>query len=267
MLRQALRPAATARIARLSTCSAGRRRAALCCTAAGGVVGASAASAAAAAAQPSPAEEKPPADLSSAALLELQDPQEGPFRYVAYARRAVQTLLVKGRAVAYTSDIGESVRPVVPPWVVKACYGLTWMYVAVDVAYNTAEAHLNGGSTELVARTAVHATTFQVIASVLVPSLIIHQAVHVAQGLATKLPKGPIAFWFPSAVGLCLIPFMPYVDEPIEHAIDAGFEAAWPTPADAPAHGRGHGPDGSASSASGVESAPKPKEAAKAKRA
>lgn len=202
--------------------------AAVCATAA-------ATASAAALAEPSKAaaEEEPAA---SDGLLPITDPREGAARYIAYARRAVQAFLVKGRVVAYTSDVGESVRPVVPPWVVRACYGLTWLYVGTDVAFNTSEAHRKGKSDEIVARTAVHTTVFQVVASVLVPSLIIHQAVHVAQGLATKLPKGRIAFWLPSLCGLALIPFMPYVDEPVEHVIDVAFEAAWPNPEGA-AHG------------------------------
>ena len=38
-------------------------------------------------------------------------------------RRITQLFLVKGRLIAYTSDIGESVRPVVPASVVRLAYG------------------------------------------------------------------------------------------------------------------------------------------------
>jgi len=54
-------------------------------------------------------------------------------------RRITQLFLVKGRLIAYTSDIGESVRPVVPASVVRLAYGITWAYVGVDVVYNTCE--------------------------------------------------------------------------------------------------------------------------------
>lgn len=155
-----------------------------------------------------------------ALTIPFESPQENPyFRYGAYARRAVQAFLVKGRLVAYTSDVGESVRPVVPPSVVRACYGLTWAYVAADVGYNTSEAILAKKPSETILRTAVHATTFQVIASVAVPSFIIHQAVHAAQHAVHKLPKTPLTRWLPSVVGLCMIPFMPFVDHPIEQAV------------------------------------------------
>jgi Mitochondrial 18 KDa protein (MTP18) len=29
-----------------------------------------------------------------------------------------------------TSDVGEAFRPVVPPWVVTAAYGVSWIYLA-----------------------------------------------------------------------------------------------------------------------------------------
>ena len=51
--------------------------------------------------------------------------EEGPARYAAYARRFAQVFLAKGRMIAYTSDIGESFRPVVPPSVVRPQSGAT----------------------------------------------------------------------------------------------------------------------------------------------
>ena len=31
-----------------------------------------------------------------------------------------------------------------------------------------------------------------------------------------------------TCAGLALIPLMPYIDHPVEHVIDVGFEKAWP---------------------------------------
>jgi len=42
------------------------------------------------------------------------------------------------------------------------------------------------------------------------------------------LPAGFVARWIPSLVGLACIPLMPYIDVPVEHLIDAGFERVWP---------------------------------------
>mmetsp|Transcript_62304 Transcript_62304/g.148753 ORF Transcript_62304/g.148753 Transcript_62304/m.148753 type:complete len:261 (-) Transcript_62304:132-914(-) len=173
--------------------------------------------------------EAPSSSTAPAEVDEIkQTMEQGPGKYIVYARRAVQAFLTKGRLVAYTSDVGESVRPVVPPFVVRLCYGLTWGYVGVDVAYHTFEEQQKGSAMELVARTAVHATTFQVIASVAIPAFIIHQAVHAVQVALKNTPPGLVTRWVPSLCGLALIPLLPYVDEPVEHVIDMGFEKAWP---------------------------------------
>lgn len=65
-----------------------------------------------------------------------------------------------------------------PGWVVKAAYGLTWVYVTVDVAFHTEQAYSAGKSNEIIARTCVHSAVFQAIASVALPAFIIHQARH-----------------------------------------------------------------------------------------
>lgn len=36
--------------------------------------------------------------------------------------------------MAYTSDIGESFRPVAHPWLVRSAYGISWAYILGDVA-------------------------------------------------------------------------------------------------------------------------------------
>ncbi|KAE8241665.1 hypothetical protein A4X06_0g7446, partial [Tilletia controversa] len=44
-------------------------------------------------------------------------------------------LLASSRYVAYTSDIGEAIRPIVTPAVVKAAYAVSWLYLSGDVGY------------------------------------------------------------------------------------------------------------------------------------
>lgn len=39
------------------------------------------------------------------------------------------------RYVAYTSDIGESFRPVAHPYLVKSGYAVSWLYILGDVSY------------------------------------------------------------------------------------------------------------------------------------
>ena len=63
----------------------------------------------------------------------------------------------------------------------------------------------------------------QFIASLAVPTIIIHTAVHETSKAFKKAPKSWPRFipkYGPSAVGLALIPGMPLVDPPIERAVE-----------------------------------------------
>jgi mitochondrial fission process protein 1 len=46
------------------------------------------------------------------------------------------------RYVAYTSDIGESFRPVAHPWLVRGAYGVSWIYVLGDTAHEGYKAYV-----------------------------------------------------------------------------------------------------------------------------
>jgi fission process protein 1 len=56
-------------------------------------------------------------------------------RYAAYAARARTILLSAHRYVAYTSDIGESFRPIAHPWLIRGAYSVSWLYIGGDVFY------------------------------------------------------------------------------------------------------------------------------------
>ncbi|KAJ5309114.1 hypothetical protein N7508_004493 [Penicillium antarcticum] len=65
-----------------------------------------------------------------------------PYRYAAYANR-IRTILVSAhRYVAYTSDIGESFRPIAHPWLVRSAYGVSWAYLLGDVGHEGYKAYL-----------------------------------------------------------------------------------------------------------------------------
>lgn len=64
------------------------------------------------------------------------------LRYAAYASRVRTILLSAQRYVAYTSDIGESFRPVAHPYLVKGAYGVSWAYLMGDVAHEGYKAYL-----------------------------------------------------------------------------------------------------------------------------
>lgn len=70
------------------------------------------------------------------------DSTETPYRYAAYAQRVRTILLSAHRYVAYTSDIGESFRPVAHPWLVRSAYGISWAYLLGDVSHEGYKAYL-----------------------------------------------------------------------------------------------------------------------------
>ncbi|KAJ4363009.1 hypothetical protein N0V83_010127 [Neocucurbitaria cava] len=63
-----------------------------------------------------------------------EDTTESSIRYAAYASRIRTIMLSAHRYVAYTSDIGESFRPIAHPWLVKGAYGVSWLYLIGDVS-------------------------------------------------------------------------------------------------------------------------------------
>jgi fission process protein 1 len=134
------------------------------------------------------------------------------------------------RYVAYSSDVGESFRPVLPGRAVQATYGLAIGYVCCDVGYHVyQETQLPETAPKSISRCVVHNTVFQLIASLALPAFIIHSGVHQAQRSFKKL--GRYTKWGPTVVGLAMIPFLPAcVDYPAEVVIDTGFAYTWPHP-------------------------------------
>jgi len=156
------------------------------------------------------------------------NPFHGDARYFAYLAR-VRTLFVTGsRYLAYSSDVGESLRPVLPPWMVNACYGVAFTYVGCDTGYVGWKAHQQGKQNSEIGRAVTLEFTFQVLASLLMPTVIIHTAVHQSQKLLKNNRSAVLARWGPCLIGLALIPAMPYLDHPVERAIESGFNALWP---------------------------------------
>ena len=49
-----------------------------------------------------------------------------------------------------------------------------------------------------------------------------------SQKLLKNNRSAVLARWGPCLLGLALIPAMPYLDHPVEHAIETGFTMLWP---------------------------------------
>lgn len=72
------------------------------------------------------------------------DSLEGSARYLAYGARIRTALVASSRYLAYTSDVGEAFRPIVPPAIVSAAYGISWLYLGLDVSYEGYKSHHAG---------------------------------------------------------------------------------------------------------------------------
>jgi fission process protein 1 len=70
-----------------------------------------------------------------------EDTTDTNIRYAAYASRLRTIMLSAHRYVAYTSDIGESFRPIAHPYLVKGAYGVSWLYLLGDVSHEGYKAY------------------------------------------------------------------------------------------------------------------------------
>lgn len=168
------------------------------------------------------------------------------------------------RYVAYTSDIGESFRPVAHPNIVRAAYGISWLYILGDVSHEGYRAYwhnqrvmhpqieltpqqekvtgLPGIATNPTKEPGVvppledwrtvmvQRGIFQSLASMGLPAFTIHSVVRYS-GRALKDAKNKtVRVWGPIGLGLAVVPFLPTLfDEPVENAVEwvfhKGFQA------------------------------------------
>jgi fission process protein 1 len=70
-----------------------------------------------------------------------EDTTDTSIRYAAYATRVRTIMQSAHRYVAYTSDIGESFRPIAHPYLVKGAYGVSWLYLIGDVSHEGYKAY------------------------------------------------------------------------------------------------------------------------------
>ncbi|EWC44123.1 hypothetical protein DRE_07180 [Drechslerella stenobrocha 248] len=204
---------------------------------------------------------QPPADAADTLMDQIADgdaPEstETNIRYAAYANRVKTVLVSAQRYVSYTSDIGESFRPVAHPWLVRSAYGVSWLYLTGDVTHemykaylrnqeflhkpppslkpNTAESFATGklpGSPTTVPLKddyrviGVQRAIFQSVASMLFPAVTIHSVVKYS-GIAMKDVKNvKLRTWGPIGLGLSVVPALPFIfDHPVEQAVEWAFD-------------------------------------------
>lgn len=155
-------------------------------------------------------------------------------RYAAYTAVLART----SRYLAFTSDFGEALRPVVKASIVKASYGVSLGYCVADVCWEAHKLrqnnfHTDAGNPMSMAQCVVERATFQAVASVALPFAVIHSAVDLSRKLFARIKSGRFSKWGPSIVGLSVIPLLPmYLDEPVEEAVEFAFRryGPWASP-------------------------------------
>ncbi|ODV93291.1 hypothetical protein PACTADRAFT_77640 [Pachysolen tannophilus NRRL Y-2460] len=178
------------------------------------------------------------------------DTTDSSLRYAAYANRFRTILLASHRYIAYSSDIGESFRPVAHPYLVKSGYLISWTYVLGDVAFEGWKAKLRKegkyipglrpwdkvpeASPLAIAAakdepdykfTMIKRGVFQSIASMGLPAFTIHSSVRYSSLLFKNSSNKFLKTWGPVGVGLAIVPLLPtFFDEPVEHAVDYIFD-------------------------------------------
>ncbi|KZT38953.1 hypothetical protein SISSUDRAFT_985539 [Sistotremastrum suecicum HHB10207 ss-3] len=185
---------------------------------------------------------KPTDTLTEQATTELNtladknaDSTDSDIRYMAYGARLRTALRAATRYVAYTSDVGEAFRPVVPPAVVTAAYGISWLYLAGDVSYESYKSHRNGPThletaahlteSTRIGMVAVQRAAFQSIASMALPAFTIHTVVKQATKAFKNVKTPRVKAWGPTLMGLACVPALPYLyDEPVEHVTEKSFD-------------------------------------------
>lgn len=184
----------------------------------------------------------------------VPDSTESNVRYAAYTNRLRTIMLSAHRYVAYTSDIGESFRPVAHPWLVRSAYGISWAYILGDVSYEGYKAYwqnqrvlnpqlvlsekaqkvtglLDPSSSDAKPgvvppledyRTVmVQRAVFQSIASMGLPAFTIHSVVRYSGRAMKDVKNKTLRTWTPIGLGLAVVPLLPAMfDEPVETAVE-----------------------------------------------
>ena len=204
--------------------------------------------------------------MTNTHLHSAPESTESNVRFAAYASRVRTILLSAQRYVAYTSDIGESFRPVAHPYLVRGAYGISWAYVLGDVSYEGYKAYWHNQRTlnptlELTERqkkltgldtfvpvdqgqlksatippledyrtVMAQRAIFQSLASMGLPAFTIHSVVRYSSRAMKDVKNKTIRTWGPIGLGLAVVPFLPSLfDKPVENAVEWVFHKGFAT--------------------------------------
>ncbi|KAH8272282.1 hypothetical protein KR044_006965, partial [Drosophila immigrans] len=123
----------------------------------------------------------------------------------------------------YSNEVGEAFRPLVPKSLVAASYGMAIGYVCTDTFDKSLRAQKAGSSQRDVAIVAADVFSWQMLASVILPGLLINR---ITAGSKMLLRKSPTILLktLPTVIGLASIPLIVHpIDSLVDRLMDATF--------------------------------------------
>ncbi len=187
------------------------------------------------------------------------DSTQSNVRFAGYAARLRTILISAHRYVAYTSDIGESFRPIAHPILIRSAYAVSWAYILGDVSYEGYKAYWHNQrllhpDLQLTPRQKKYSgiildaadpgqcvpsvvtpledyrtvmaqrAIFQSVASMGLPAFTIHSVVRYSGRAVKNVKNVTIRTWGPVGLGLAIVPFLPTLfDKPVENAVEWVF--------------------------------------------
>ncbi len=146
------------------------------------------------------------------------------FRFVPFLLRTIPRIIANQRYLAYTSEVGESFRPIIPKYIVNGTYAASLFYVGADVAHNFQIEKEQGAQNSELALKTTDKLIWHGFASMLLPALSVHSIVsfsgkHVFNKLPTNFTK--TRTWAPTTLALVSIPF---IIHPLDHLTDFAMD-------------------------------------------
>ncbi|XP_017148418.2 mitochondrial fission process protein 1 [Drosophila miranda] len=130
------------------------------------------------------------------------------------------------RYMGYSNEIGEAFRPLVPKSIVAASYGLAIGYVCTDTFDKSLRLQRTGASNRDLAILAGDVFSWQMMASVIIPGLVINRITWASRMMLRKAPVG-ILKTVPTLIGLASIPLIIHpIDSLVDRIMDETYRKA-----------------------------------------
>lgn len=127
------------------------------------------------------------------------------------------------RYMGYSNEVGEAFRPLVPKAIVAASYGMAIGYGCTDTFDKSLRESRSGSSNREVAIAAADVFSWQMLASVIIPGLVINR---ITAGSKMLLRRSPTILLktLPTVIGLASIPLIVHpIDSLVDRFMDATF--------------------------------------------